>query len=177
MTKRTGKSFRTKSDYNAKDLKRMKKAFVLFTVFFPIFLILSALETRFSFGKSFRIGLLEFCVEWWQVTKLIFGGKTYDYSIEFAEMNFKQRVKREKVDMDVAMAVVGIFGRHHLWFGSSRTSINFSYEDHRLEVEQLGKDNFKVYYNNGKWNGFEICSEYQLTKEQTITAIKSFSRR
>ena len=150
----------------------MKKTFAIFTILFPAVLTLSLLENFFISNRSWKVQVVEFCVEWWQTAKILFGGTGYDYSIEIADYSFKIDAKRSNFDTDVALAVAGKFSRYGLYFGKQTSSINYNQHDQYFSIEQHGKDSFSLYYDNGAWTRIKFNSDYKMTKEQILILIK-----
>lgn len=173
------KTAKTKANYSAKDLSHMKKTFTIFTILFPAVLTLSLLENFFTSNRSWKVQVVEFCVEWWQTAKILFGGKGYDYSIEIADYSFKVDCKRNKFDYEVAQAVVGWYGRYNLYFGKVlNPSLNYRDDDTTLKVSQVGADSFKLYYDQFRWSkSIKFNSSYLMTKEQVITMIKHLEKK
>lgn len=178
-TKRTGQSFKTKHDYSKKDLKDIKKRVVLFTIFTPFLLIFALVENYFTPTKySWKSVVIDFFVELWQAIKLVCGGKAYDWSIEIADYDFKQKAKKHKFDVTVATKLANKFYKHNLYFSKASTAINYRGSDNvEMKITQTDKDSFKLYYYKFTWGkNITFTSKYSMTAEQLLTVVEGLEK-
>lgn len=171
------KTAKTKANYSAKDLSYMKKTFTVFTILFPAVLTLSLLENFFTSKRSWKVQAVEFCVEWWQTAKILFGGTGYDYSIEIADYSFKLEAKKNKFDVKVAQELAYVFSRYNLYFSKTSGVIRYNTDDVQMKITQTGKDSFVLFYDKFKWGKrLTFTAKYSMTAEQLLTVVKVLER-
>lgn len=173
------KRFKDKSDYTAKDLKDIRKRVALFTIFGPFLIAYALADNHFSPSySSWKSVIIEYFVELWQAIKLVSGGKAYDYSIEIADYDFKQKAKKHKFDVKVASELANKFSRYNLYFSKVNSAINYSGgEDVEMKITQTGKDSFELYYYKFTWGkNITFTSKYSMTAEQLLTVVEGLKK-
>lgn len=161
----------------------MKKKALLYIVGSPVFYLYGLAENHFSFGKSIRGYTLDFCYEYLNGWRILFGKDYVDKSIEVGIYEYKLKAKKAKFDLDVAMEMKKLFRAWNINFNKKKRSLKYNYScgygDIHLSIKQIGKDEFTVkYYNDSSWNNRRsLSTDYIFNKEEVISMIRLIKER
>lgn len=155
----------------------MKKRALIFILASPIIYLYGLLENHFSFGATARGYTLEFLYEYVNGWRVIFGGEYKDKSVAVATYDYKVKAKKTKFDVDIALLMKELYGSHWIRFDKKKRNARYNwsgdYGNKTLNIEQLGKDEFKMrYYDDSSWsNRLSISTDYVFTKDEVIVTL------
>ena len=159
----------------------MKKRALLYIVGSPFIYLYGLAENHFSFGKSIRGYTLDFCYEYLNGWRILFGKEYKDNSIKVGE--YKLKAKKAKFDLDIALLMEELYRKWDIRFEKKKRSLRYNYScgygDIYLNIKQIDKDEFTVrYYDDSSWNRKRsLSTDYIFSKEEVIATIRTIKER
>jgi len=161
----------------------MKKRAVLYILGSPFIYLYGLAENHFSFGKSIRGYSLDFCYEYFNGWRILFGKEYKDKSIEVGLYEYKLKAKKAKFDLDIALLMEELYRKWDIGFDKKKRSLRYNYScgygDVYLSIKQIGRDEFTVkYYDDSGWNRKKsLSTDYIFSKEEVIATIRTIKER